>query len=89
MIQTRENITAREHEEHQWDVEARDAHFAHEKEMKRLDIEVLKTEAKITSWFKIPITIITLPVRFLFGLGFIVAMIRKHEPSESFWRWLK
>lgn len=89
MIQARETLTPRETMIHDWEVDERNAHMAHEKEIRQLEIEVMKIEAKWSSWFKIPLTILKLPVYILFGVAYIVAVARKHEPSENFWKFLK
>lgn len=61
----------------------------HALNMKRLDIEAQKLEAQWSSWLKIPLTIIKLPVYILFGIGYICNVLTKQEPSENFWKLLK
>lgn len=60
-----------------------------ELDRKRLEIELAKLDLKWGSWLKIPLTIIKLPVYILFGVAYVVAVARKHEPSDSFWRFLR
>lgn len=64
-----------------WELQA-----AHSKEMKLLDIEVQKLEAKWSSWMKIPITIITLPVRILFVIPLSIYAATKQEVPEQLWK---
>lgn len=52
-------------------------------------LEQLRIEAKWGSWFRIPLTIIKLPVYCLFGIGFILSTVTKHELPENFWRFMR
>lgn len=63
--------------------------MAHAKEMKVLELEVTRLEAKWSSWLKLPVTIIKLPVYVLFGIAFCIAQITKQEMPEQFWRLLR
>jgi len=88
-INTREQMTPREVVEMEQDEKMWKLQAEHLKEMKRMEIEVMKLEAKVSSWLKLPLVIIKLPVFVLFGVGYIVHAIRKTEPSENFWKLLK
>lgn len=88
MIVTNEQMTPREHLEHEWYAEEARLTREYGLNMKRLELEEMKLEAKWNTWLKIPITIIKLPVYTILALGIIVAYVRKHEPSENFWKLL-
>lgn len=49
----------------------------------------LEIESKWASWFKIPLTIIKLPVYVLFSIAYIVSVARGKELSENFWRFMR
>lgn len=82
MQQGGEQLTPREYET-----------MAYEKEMfekqAAYQLELAKYEAKWSSWLKLPITIIKLPVYCLFAFGYIIAVAKGKEPSENFWKFIK
>lgn len=82
-------MTDLEREEFEQQKTVTELQIAHTQRLKELELEVAKLEAKWSSWLKIPIYIIMLPIRILFAFGFIVAMIRKQEPSDRFWDFIK
>lgn len=57
---------------------------AHTKEMKLLELEVQKLEVKWSTWIRIPVIIITLPVRILFVIPLTVYAITHQEIPEFF-----
>lgn len=57
--------------------------------MKKLDIEAAKLETKWNILFKIPLTVIKLPVYIVFSIAYIAAVIKGTEPTEEFWKFLK
>lgn len=84
-----DQITPREYETWRHDQEAWEAQAAHQVELKKLDIEVQKLEAKWTALFRIPVLIVKLPVLMILGVAFCIAVARKHELSESFWNYMR
>lgn len=84
-----DQMSAREFEQHQWDVEEFEKQAAHQIALKQLDIQATKLEAKITSWFHVPIMIIKLPVLILFGVAFICAQFTKKDLPAEFWQFLR
>lgn len=89
MIQKHDQVTPRETMLHEWQKEEFVMQSEHATKMKQLEIEHLKLESKISAWYKLPITIIKLPLHLLLGAGYIVHTIRKTEPSDKFWEYLK
>lgn len=83
-----EQFTPREAETMRYEAERADKEMAFGMEMKKLDIEVQKIEAKWSVLLKIPIIIVKLPLLILLGIGYIIHAIRKIEPSENFWKLL-
>lgn len=77
-------MTLRDREAHEWEMEVLGAQMDHAKQMKLLEIEVLKTEARIVSWFKIPLVIITLPVRVLLVVPLSIYAITHQEVPEFY-----
>jgi len=63
--------------------------YGHDRDMKRMEIELAKVEAKWNSWLRIPMELLRLPVKIVFGVAYIVAMLRKHDVSENFWKYVK
>lgn len=56
------------------------------RENHRANIELKKLEAKWSSWLKIPVLIIKLPVLILLSFGYWLDSIRGSEPSKDFWK---
>lgn len=84
-----EYITAREQME--WEREDRllKEAQAHELKLKDIEVEVLKMEAKWSALLRLPIMLIKLPLLIVLGIGVCIAVARKHEPSDNFWRLFK
>jgi hypothetical protein len=83
-----DQLTPREYEEYNQQKEMWQLGADHAKEMKQLDIEVMKLEAKWSSWMRIPLKIVLLPVYILFGIAFCIAQITKKDMPDEFWDWL-
>lgn len=66
-----------------------DKQTAFQLEVKKLELEVAKIEAKWASWLKLPSQIIKLPLYILLGIAYIVSMITKKEVPKEFWNLLK
>lgn len=88
-IQTRQTLSPREYEEYNMRKEFFELQAQHELAVKEKELEVMRLEAKWSSWMKIPLTIIKLPVLLLFGIAQIVAVARKYELPEAYWRFIK
>lgn len=89
MIQKHDQVTPRETLLHEWQKEEFTLQSEHATNMKKLEIEHLKLESKLSAWYKIPITILKLPLYVLLGVGYVIHAIRKSEPSDKFWEFLK
>ena len=84
-----QDITSREFTEHEWDVDMFERQAKHAINIKELDIQAAKLEAKITSWFRIPIYIISLPVKVLALIPLVVYAARSKEVPEQLWQLLR
>lgn len=85
----RDELTAREYEQYRQEKEMFELQSAHQLRLKEKDLELARLETKWATWLRIPIIIITLPVRCLFAFSYPIHVIRKSEPSEAFWRFLR
>ena len=83
MIQQSENLTNRELQEYEQHKEMFDKNAEFELEKKKLEIQHLNIESKIGAWFRLPVTIIKMPLYLLIGLALIVYAIRGAEPPEK------
>lgn len=88
-FQIEDKLTPREYELMQHEKEENEAVRNHAVRIKELEIENLRVEMKWQRLFYIPIAIIYLPVRLVAAFALLVSYARKHEPSESFWKYLK
>lgn len=59
------------------------------RERNEAEIELKTLEAKWSSWLRIPIIIIKLPLYLLLGIGYIVCSMRGEEPPKKFWDLIK
>lgn len=85
----REQLTPREFEEFNQQKEMFELQARQQLALKDREIELARLEAKWSAWLKLPLVIITLPVRVLFAFGYLVHAVRKTEPSEAFWRFMR
>lgn len=88
-IQTSSTLTPREYETMNYEKEMWEKQAAHAIEIKKLDIEASKLEAKITAWFKIPLAILRLPLYILFVIPLSIYAITKQPIPEEYWHLLK
>lgn len=86
---TRESMSSREREEFKQEKEAAQMQIDFQLRAKELELEIAKIEARWSSWLRLPMAIIMLPVRLLFGVAYIVAVARKHDPGERFWDFIR
>lgn len=85
---TSTTLTPREVQTQQYDKEILERQMAHAVQMKQLEIEVQKLEAKWSSWIKLPLVLITLPVRILMVIPLTVYALKKQEVPEAYWKFL-
>lgn len=88
-VYNNEQITPREYAAWEHEKEVWRAQADHQYNMKQLEVKVLETEAKITSWFKIPLVILTLPVRILFVIPLTVYAVTHQEVPEFYQRFFR
>ena len=88
MIQSRSELTDADREQHRNDVEMFNLQAEHTQKIKQMEYDLATLEAKWLSWVRIPLTLIKLPVYVVLAISYCIAVARKHEPSEEFWRYL-
>ena len=88
-INTRDTLSPREYEEFNQRKEYFELQAEHELKVKNLELEVMKLEAKWSSWMKLPVMVLMLPVRILFGIAFICSVFVKKELPAEYWRVIK
>lgn len=87
-INARESLTDREREEFEQEKEIARIQADYQLSYKQLELTLQQQETKWTQIFRLPFAIITLPVRFLFGIAYIAHAIRGTKPDEKFWQYL-
>lgn len=85
----REQMTEREREEFQQEKEAAEIQGNYNLRLKEMDMEIARMEAKWTNILRLPIVIITLPIKVVLAIGYLIAVAKKQEPSDKFWDYLK
>lgn len=88
-INYRETLSPKEYEEFNQRKEMFEMQAQHELAVKEKELELMRLEAKWASWIKIPLVIVTLPVRILFGFAYICSVFTKKEMPPEFWSMLK
>lgn len=88
-FQTSTQLTPREIQLQQYEREMLELQMAHAKDLKLLEIEILRLEAKWASWIKLPLVLITLPVRVLFVIPLSIYAATKQEVPEFYQRFFK
>jgi hypothetical protein len=83
-VAQREKMSDFEREEFEQEKTVVQMQLEHAQKLKNMDYEVSKIEARWTVLFKLPSIILSLPVKLLLAIGYIVSMITKH-PDEKFW----
>ena len=89
MRMTTEELTPREWAQYNNEKEMLELQMTHAKDMKRLELEIDILEAKWASWLRIPLTIITLPVRILFVIPICIYAVTKQEIPQEVWKFLR
>ena len=82
-------MTQREREEHQMEMEIAEKQAEFTLRRAELDLEVRKLEAKWTSWLKLPTAVILLPVKFIMALAIPISVITKKDLPDAYWDFLK
>lgn len=88
-MQIRETLTPREHQEFMNRKEFFELQAQHDLAIKDKEIALATLEAKWSSWLRIPLTIVKLPVLMVFGVAYCIAVARKFELGENFWRFMR
>ncbi len=88
MRQIRETLTPREQQEQDYQKEMVRLQMQHEKELTAMDIEVRKMEASFSVWLKIPILILSLPIKALLVIPLCIYAVRGKEVPEHLWKLL-
>ena len=84
-----EQISPREYSTWQHEIEMFNLQADHTARMKDKEIEVQKLEAKWASWIRIPLVLITLPVRILFVIPLTVYAVTRQEVPEFYQRFFR
>ena len=84
-----DQISPAEFERHQWDVETFDKQLEQQRFLKEREVELAKLDTKWASWLRIPLVIITLPIRILFVIPLTVYAATKQEVPEFYQRFFK
>lgn len=88
-MQTRVELTAREREQMNHEKEMFTMQAVHVKQLKAMELEIARSEAKWTNILRLPLTLIRVPLLIVFGIAYCIAMVRDKEPSEDFWRLMR
>lgn len=84
-----EELTPREWAEFNNQKEMWELQAAHEIQVKKLEIEVQKLEARWSVWLKIPLVILSLPVRVLLIIPLSIYAAKKQEVPQEIWKLLR
>lgn len=82
-------ISPAESVRHTWSEEENRLAREYDLQVRKMELDILKIENRWSAWFRIPLTIIKLPVYIVMAIAYGIAMARGVEPSENFWTYLK
>lgn len=86
--QVLDTLTTREIQDREYEKEAWDKQAAHQLRLKDKEIEVMKLEAKWSAWIKLPLLLITLPVRLLLVIPLSIYAAKGKEVPAEYWKLL-
>lgn len=89
MRQMHDEISPREWAEWNHDKEVWEAQAAHQVHLKQLELDLARLEAKWSSWLRIPVTIIKLPILLVMSLAYCLSIGFGRELPEDFWRFMR
>lgn len=87
-INARESLTDREREEFEQEKTIAQLQADYQLKYKQMEIDLQRIQTRWTQVFRLPFAVLMLPVRFLFGLGYIAHAIRGSKPDDKFWDYL-
>jgi hypothetical protein len=87
-INARESLTDREREEFEQEKTIAQLQADYQLKFKEMELNIQRIQTKWTQVFRLPFAVLMLPVRFLFGLGYIAHAIRGTAPDAKFWDYL-
>lgn len=87
-INARESLTDREREEFEQEKTIAELQAEYQLKFKQMEIDLERVQTRWTQVFRLPFAILMLPVRFMFGLGYIAHAIRGSQPNDKFWDYL-
>lgn len=88
-IQTADKLTPREYELWNQEKERFEMQAQHALQIKNLEIEVAKIEARWSSLLRLPMLILKLPVLMILAVGFCIGVAKGKELSSSFWSYMR
>lgn len=84
----RETLTPRERDEFEQEKEIARLQADYQLKAKEMDLAVKRLEVKWTQLFRLPLALLTLPVRLTLCVGYIACCIRGQQPDDHFWDYL-
>ena len=87
-INARESLTEREREEFDQEKTIAQLQADYQLKYKEMEMELQRIQTRWTQVFRLPFAILMLPVRFVFGLGYIAHAVRGTKPDDKFWDYL-
>ncbi len=88
MRQIRETLTPREQQQYENDKEIMRMQMDHQKEIRAMELQVERLSASFASWLKIPLFILSLPVKILLVIPVAIYAVRGKEVPEQLWKLL-
>lgn len=88
-IRNLDELTNREREHMQHEKDMFNMQASHNERVRKLELEVAKVEARWGVLFKLPIAVVRLPLYIVLGVAYCIAVGRKVEPQEEFWKLFK
>jgi hypothetical protein len=88
-INARESLTDREREEFEQEKTIAQLQADYQLRFKQLEIDLQRQEMRWAQLYRLPFAVLMVPVRFMFGIGYIAHAIRGTKPDDKFWDYLR
>jgi hypothetical protein len=85
----RDEMTPREREEFEQQKEIAILQGDYQVRYRQMDVEVRKLEARWSSWLRLPMAIVLLPIKFVLAFAIPISVITKKDLPDKFWEFMR
>jgi hypothetical protein len=82
-------LSPRERAELDWEKEAARLQITYNETIKQMDLDLKKLEVKWTQLFRLPLAILTLPIKLVMSLAIPISVVTKKDLPDKFWEFMR